>query len=533
MKKKLLSIFILLFSAGVFLPAQVTFQKAYGGPGIEGAWSVRQTSDGGYVITAESTTYASSGDAIYIVKTDSLGAVQWTKSFSGTTADTDYGNMVQQTSDGGYIVTGISRSFGSGNGDMCLVRLDAGGNYLWEKTYGGSNVEEGFSVQQTSDTGFILAGYTKSFGSGAADCYLVKTDSLGNVLWSRTYGGIANEGVPAIGNISVHQTLDGGYIIADYTNSFGAGGYDFYFIRTDATGAVMWSKTYGGTEDEFGYGNNLGQLGDGGFIITGYTFSFGAGNADVYLVKTNGNGNVLWSKTYGGALNDYGYAVQQTPDGGFIINGSTQSFSSIGNFDMFLIKTDQNGNLQWAKTYGGNSQDNGYAVETTSDGGYVATGYTLSFGAGQYDIYLVKTDANGNSGCNEGNPSPIVTTPATMGGNAATLIDSGCTVTMPAAIQGSGCIQVNMCAATDVRSFERDHGITVFPNPSNGVFTIEMKTGIDAIEIYNVLGEKVWSKKVNVNSMQADLSGQPAGVYFMQCISGNKIIAREKLVIAE
>jgi hypothetical protein len=531
MKKNLLFIFILLLNGSAFLSAQVTFQKAYGGFGIEGAWSVRQTSDGGYVMTAESTTYASSGDAIYIVKVDSIGVVQWSKSFSGSSGDTDYGNMVQQTFDGGYIVTGITRSFGSGNGDMCLVRLDAAGNFSWEKTYGGIDTDEGFSVQQTSDTGFVVAGYTKSFGSGAADCYLVKTDSLGNVQWSRTYGGIANEGVPAIGNISVHQTLDGGYIIADYTNSFGAGGYDFYLIRTDATGAVTWSKTYGGTEDEYGYGNNLGQLGDGGYIITGYTFSFGSGNADVYLVKTNGNGNVLWSKTYGGALDDYGYAVQQTPDGGFIINGSTRSFSANGQFDMYLIKTDLNGNLLWSKTYGGNNQDNGYAVEITSDGGYVATGYTHSFGAGQYDIYLVKTDANGYSGCNEGNPATIVTTPATIGGNAATLIDSGCTVTIPAAIQGSGCVQINMCAATDVRTIERDRGISVFPNPSNGIFTIDVNAEIDAIEIYNVLGEQVLTKTVNANQLQVDLSTQPAGVYFIQCISGNKIITREKLVI--
>jgi hypothetical protein len=533
MKTKLLLMLVCIAGGSLFLSAQTTFQKAYGGSGLEGAWSVRQTSDGGYVIAAESTSYASNGDAVYIVKTDSTGVIQWTKSFSGPGNFTDYGNMIQETYDGGYIITGITRNFGAGNGDIFLVKTDSAGNLSWTKTYGGLAIEEGFSVQQTRDTGYIIAGFTASYGSGYEDTYVIKTDSLGNVQWNKTYGGINSEGYPAMGNISIHQTINGGYILAGYTNSFGAGGDDFYMLRLNGNGGVVWSKTFGGIEDEFGYGNNIGELGDGGFIIVGSTTTFGSGQTDIYLVKMDGNGNLLWSKTYGGASYDYGYAVQQTYDGGFIVSGSTHSFS--GSNDVYLLKTDNFGNLLWSKTFGGYTSDFGYAVERTDDGGYVVAGYTNSFGAGSSDIYVIKTDANGNSGCYQNNPATLVTTPLTIVNSPATLVDTGCTVTIPPFIAGSGGIETVVCfTTTDVFSIDNAKGpISIFPNPSNGIFTIQSNNNVSKIEIVNMLGEIVKEQMINSGEMELDLSAQPKGIYFVRCYNDGKIIGTQKLIIAE
>jgi hypothetical protein len=367
-------------------------------------------------------------------------------------------------------------------------------------------------------------------GNGQSDAYVIKTDTAGNVQWSQTYGGVNTEGYQGTGNISIHQTFDGGYILTAYTNSFSTD-YNFYLVRLNATGGVTWSKTYGGTEDEYAFANGVGQTGDGGFIMTGLTRSFGSGQADVYLVKVNATGGLLWSKTYGGIGEDYGYSVQQVSTGGYIITGTTHSFGA--SYQVYLIRTDMNGNLLWSKVYGGIYDDRGYCVEEANDGGFIITGYTKSYGSGNYDIYLVKTDANGNSGCNESTPATLVTTPATVVTLQTTSGDTGCVVTIPATLQGNGGIETVVCLGTTAIDDQTaaQHSLFIFPNPSNGIFTIDMNVEVDAIEIYNVLGEQVLAKAVHANQTQIDLSDQAAGVYFIHCVSGNKIIAREKVVI--
>jgi hypothetical protein len=274
------------------------------------------------------------------------------------------------------------------------------------KTYGGTDGYWASSVQQTSDGGYIVAGYTDSFGAGDDDIFLIKTDANGNIIWAKTYGGIDNDRA-----FSVQQTSDGGYIVAGWTYSFGAGSRDFFLIKTDANGNIIWAKTYGGTSwDE---ATSVQQTSDGGYIVAGDTRSFSAGDDDIFLIKTDANGNIIWAKTYGGASYDEASSVQQTSDGGYIVAGVTRSFSA-GWHDVLLIKTDANGNVQWAKTYGGTSVDVAYSVQQTSDGGYIVAGYTSSFGAGSSDIFLIKTDANGNIGsCSiVRSVSPTVTTPS-------------------------------------------------------------------------------------------------------------------------
>ena len=297
----------------------------------------------------------------------------WKKTFGGSA-----GYSVQQTSDGGYIVVGSSGS------NVCLIKTDTGGNKLWQETFGGEDYDYGYSVQQTSDGGYIVAGEC------GGDVCLIKTDTGGSALWQKTFGRGSGH--------SVQQTSDGGYIIAGETDPFGDTSgdvylnYDVYLIKTDASGNKLWQETFGGEDSDFG--RSVQQTGDGGYIVAGYTYSYGAGSSDVYLIKTDAFGNAQWQETFGGEDSDVGYSVQQTSDGGYIIVGDTRSYGA-GWADIYLIKTDAFGNLEWQKTFGvddideGYEGDAGYSVQQTSDGGYIVTGEYSD------DIYLLKTDAYG------------------------------------------------------------------------------------------------------------------------------------------
>ena len=255
----------------------------------------------------------------------------------------------------------------------------------WEQTYGGTDEDWGYSVQQTQDGGYIITGRTESFGNGEGDVYLIKTDGSGNELWNKTFGGTSND----YGH-SVQQTQDGGYIITGSTSSFGNFGYDVWLIKTDGSGNEQWNQTFGGTNSY-----SVQQTQDGGYIITGSTQSFVGVDYDVYLIKTDGSGNELWTKTFGETSNDFGLSVQQTSDGGYIMTGPTRSFGN-GNNDFWLIKTDENGIEQWTKTFGGTDEDLGQSVQQTQDGGYIITGMTSSFGNGSLDVYVIKTNQFGN-----------------------------------------------------------------------------------------------------------------------------------------
>lgn len=313
------------------------------------------------------------------------GDTLWTRTYGGTSGD--FGHSIQQTTDGGYIVTGYLRSLGADGSDIWLLKTDANGDTLWTRKLGGGDNEHGFSVQQTADGGYIIAGNVYSFRTYRDDVILVKTDADGNSEWIRTYGGSENDYA-----YSVLQTLDGGYIVAGRTNSFGAGSNDFYVVKTRFNGSSQWERTFGGTDSDGAW--SIQQATDGGYVIVGYTFSYGAGNGDVYMVKIDSDGNSMWTRTYGGSGGDKAYSVQKTNDGGYILTGVT---GPSGNRDVYLVKTDANGNLLWAQTYGGSGWDFGRSVRQTSDGGYIIAGYGDSYGEGAFDAFLVKTDSDGNS----------------------------------------------------------------------------------------------------------------------------------------
>ena len=382
MKKLILTLFLTI----PFVGHGQSWNKTFGGVSYEEGYSVQQTTDGGYIICGTTFTFGNGDYDVWLIKTDGNGNEIWNKTFGGTNEDRGY--HVQQTTDGGYIISGTTFSFGNGNYDVWLIKTDGNGNELWNKTYGGTSEERGYSVQQSSEGGYIISGITSSFGNGNYDVWLIKTDGNGNEIWNKTFGGTNYDE-----SISVQQTTDGGYIIAGTTFSFGNGATNIYLIKADGNGNELWNKTFGGTNNNWGY--SVQQSNDGGYILIGYTNSFGNGGADVYLIKTDGNGNELWSKTFGGANDDGGVSVQQTNDGGYIITGYTKS-SGNGDADVYLIKTDGGGNELWNKTFGGTYEDGGFDVQQTADGGYIITGKTLYAGSVNSDLYLIKTDGNGN-----------------------------------------------------------------------------------------------------------------------------------------
>jgi hypothetical protein len=378
LRKYLFASFLLMLICPHYLSAQyldTLWTKTHGYDiGEEKAFSVGEDFKGGYIVAGGFPAYTG------LVRTDATGDSLWYKHLSGGIFNSAF--SVCQVQDSGYIVAGyVVFSIDEGS-DLYLIRTDSLGEAIWSKRYGGEADEIGYCIEETPDRRFIVAGYTNSFGAGNRDVYLVKIDETGDTVWTKTYGGIDVEC-----GYSVQHTSDGGYIIAGLTWSFGEGGGDVYLIKTDSLGDTLWTRTYGGPL--YDYGHSVQETFDGGYIITGITWSYGAGDNDVYLIRTDENGATLWTETYGGIDNEYGYSVQQTSDSGFIIAGSTKSYGA-GDYDVYLIKTDSDGGVECEATYGGQQCDEARSVRQTSDGGYIVAGYTYSFGAGYSDMYLLK-----------------------------------------------------------------------------------------------------------------------------------------------
>jgi len=383
--KKLLFIVLLTIP---FVGFGQSWEKTFGGIGNDEGYSVQQNTDGGYIVCGRTKSFGNGYSDIYLIKTDGNGDSLWTKVLGGVVSERGY--SVQQTNDGGYIVCGYSNSFGNGVlHDFYLIKVDGNGNQLWDQVFTQSHESSGKSIEQTIDGGYILCGSKRSTTNGINDVYLIKTDENGVEQWSEDYGSGSYSEI----GYSVQQTIDEGYIITGVKENINQGSSDIYLVKTDENGNYLWNKTIGGVNSDESY--SVQQTTDEGYIISGWTESSGNGNKDVYLVKTDDNGDSLWTKTFGGTGNDEGKSVQQTNDGGYIITGSTQSFGN-GGYDVWLIKTDENGDTLWTKTFGGSNWDFGYSVQQTTDGGYIITGSTLSFGNGGGDVYIIKTDGNGN-----------------------------------------------------------------------------------------------------------------------------------------
>ncbi len=359
--------------------------KIYGGIDDDYGHSVQECASGGFIIAGKTSSFGAGSGDVYLVRTDADGDTLWTRTYGGT--EDDGGNSVQECVSGGFIIAGTTKSFGAGYYDVYLIRTDVDGDTLWTKTYGGTPDDFGNSVAECAGGGFIITGMTWSFGAGERDVYLIRTNADGDTLWTKTYGGTGGDY-----GYSVQECADSGFIITGWTYSFGASYYDVYLIRTDADGDTLWTKTYGGT----GYdaGGSVQECAGGGFIIAGVTESFGAGLRDVYLIRTNADGDTLWTKTYGGTDFDWGCSVEECAGGGFIIAGWTGSFGT-GYVDVYLIRTDADGDTLWTKTYGGTGYNWGKSVQECADGGFIIAGWTESFGVDSADVYLIRVSETG------------------------------------------------------------------------------------------------------------------------------------------
>jgi len=411
--------------------------KTYGGSGYDYAHSIQQTSDGGYIVAGSTESFGAGGKDFWVLKLDSSGTVEWQKTYGG--GGNDWNSSIQQTSDGGYIVAGSTESFGAGGKDFWVLKLDSNGTVMWQKTYGGSSYDGAYSIQQTQDGGYIVAG---SFGG---DAWVLKLNSSGNVQWQKTYGGSSYDFAH-----SIQQTEDGGYIVAGETESFGAGGYDFWVLKLDSSGNVEWQKTYGGNTDDYNYTQSIQQTSDGGYIMAGETYSFGVGWPDFWVLKVDSSSNVEWQKTYGGSEWDRAHSIQQTSDGGYIVAGCTESFGA-GWDDSWVLKLDQSGNVLWQKTYGDGSYDHASSIQQTSDGGYIVAGDTESFGAGWSDAWVLKLDSSG--GIPEcpliGDSNAIVNSTSVVGitGEIVVSDTNGAIGTPTITVKDTSCTVVTQCHA--------------------------------------------------------------------------------------
>lgn len=509
MKKHLFSLVIILFTTLSFCSAQVTFQKSIGGSLPDWGGSVKQTTDGGYIIAGTTMSGSTVDYQAYLIKTNASGDLIWTKTFHNKDIG---GQDVKQTYDGGYIFLGTGVIFQ----EAYLFKTDAAGDTLWTRSfYGLVNATRGYSVQQTTDSGYILSLTLDlhNISQDSANALLVKTNKTGDIIWTKSYGGPKYD----IG-YSVQQTNDNGFIMAGNTRSYSADSADVYLVKSNASGDTLWTRTFGGPRNDYGY--SVKQTIDNGYIIAGYTNSFGAGGNDIYVVKTNSNGNILWSKTYGGAGNDIGQTIQLTTNGGYVISGYTNSF---GANHGYVLKVDSNGNVEWSKTIGTESAN---SVEQTIDGGYIFTGSIFS-GTGDENVLLVKTDQMGNSGCNETDAATITNIVTTKMAGISTVVESRsyANSTVLYTVGSSVGFATTLCTTVGLNEIKSGNSLFISPNPSSGDFVITFPGIINEgiVEIYTVLGERVFSKAISLSTnIEINLNNNPPGIYFVKALDGDR-----------
>jgi len=360
--------------------AQDLFANSYGGTGTEWAYSLQQTPDGGYILSGPSSTSSAGSYDFWIVKLDAAGAVVWQKTLGGSADDIPNGML--QTADGGYLLAGRTSSYGAGGLDLWVVKLDSSGNVVWQKSYGGSgSYDAAYSVRQAPDGGYYLAGWTNSFGTGY-EMWLLKLDSSGNSVWQKAYGGSGSEFA-----YSSCLSGDGGLVVAGSTSTGGAGSNDFWVIKVDSSGNRVWQKAYGGSGADTAF--SVETTADGGYVVAGRTESFGAGSADFWVLKLDSTGNILWQRTYGGTALDWAFAVRQTADGGYLVAGQTLSFGAAKE-DVWILRLDSTGGILWQRAYGGSELDYAYCVGQASDGSLLVGGVSGSSSAGSYDAVVLK-----------------------------------------------------------------------------------------------------------------------------------------------
>lgn len=487
----------------------IQWQKTLGGSSYDSANSIQQTSDGGYIIAGESDS--TNGDItgnhgtsdFWIVKLNASGIIQWQKSLGGSYGDV--ANSIEQTTDGGYIVAGESRSINGdvtgnhGNADYWVVKLDSSGNIQWQKSLGGSNRDAANSVKQTSDGGYIVAGESSSTDGdvtgnhGNYDYWIVKLDPSGNIQWQKSIGGSLYDAAN-----SIQQTFDGGYIVAGGSNSadgdvtHNQGNQDFWIVKLNSSGIIQWETSLSGNLAD--QAESIQQTEDG-YIVAGGSNSQNTENPSTFgisnyrVAKLDSNGMMQWQNHFGGSNNDYAYSTQQTQDGGYIVAGGAFSadgdvIGNHGNNDFWIIKLNPSGNMEWQKTLGGSSFEDAYSIKQTNDGGFILAGITQS----------TDGDVTGNHG------------------NGDMWI-----------------VKLGAFLSTNENNIKNN--ISIYPNPAKDFVNISNLPSETTINITDTAGRKISSKKYSEKNVSINTSGLINGNYIIQIENQGSIISSKKIII--
>jgi hypothetical protein len=507
--------------------SQNHFELSVGGPSHDYAESIIQTSDGGYAIAGYTFNFGAFDYDFYIVKLNANAVIQWSRTIGGLTREQAY--KIIQTNDGGYAIAGHTYPFGQGSDeDMYIVKLDSNGEFQWHRTFGAIEGQErnrdfAYSIIQTNDGGYALAGYTWRFPL-YLHIYFVKLDENGNYQWSRAIGGTSVDIAR-----SLIQTSDGSYIIAGYSRTSNVD--NFYIVKLNEQGSFQWNTAVGGPLDERAY--SIIQSSDGGFVLAGETlsFSFGGAYQNMYIVKLDTTGTLQWTRVVGGSRSDRAYDIIQAPDGGYIAAGHTASHFSQSANRVYIVKLNSAGEFLMSKTVGGDWSESASSITQTTDGGFATAGFTLSYGTTPSvpDMYVLKFDSSGytcdnstpfgsqtSTGGNSFTPNPIIFAPVTIITEPTVIINSGGNVTSNCTVLG-----IENPHGGIPSSFELNQN---YPNPFNPSTVISYSLPVNSdvtLKVFDILGKEVavlFSGNQNAGEYNVEWNANEfsSGVYFYE-----------------
>ena len=382
-----LAFWFILILSGSHLIAQDTFTKVYGGKQDEHAMSVIETRDGDYVVVGFTFSFGQGKSDIWVMKVDEYGEVIWREYYGEE--GFEWANDLIETRDGNYVVAGYSKDHESGLSDAWVFQLNRHGELMWSEKYGGDQADEAKSITQTTDGGYAVAGFSHSLSNGESDIWLLRLNAVGNTLWEKNYGGTGTEQ-----GYSIIETSDEGFLIGGYQSYRKSFKADMLLVKVDRNGKGVWRKAIKSP------GNDVIEAvletDEGDYLVAGWGFHEANQSLDAKVFRVSPSGKVLWERNFGGEGKDAVYDIVPTDDGGYALAGQTGSYGSRSDF--WLLKLDENGTPSWQKRSQGESRDWGHALCHTRDGGYLLVGGTKSFAEGGSDMCLMKTDARGNFG---------------------------------------------------------------------------------------------------------------------------------------
>jgi hypothetical protein len=514
MFKKYLFFFVFL-SYSISTYSQSTFQKLYGSLIDEFGFEIIRTQDGGYAFTGSSSSI--SFNDIIVVKTDANFNIIWKKEIGESGIEEGHG--IIEATDGSIIVAGSTNTNTVGSLDLYLIKLSSTGDLIWTKSFGDIFYENDASIDITSDGNYVVAG--TSFTSSGHDILIAKFDTAGNILLTKTIGSPGDDVLR-----KVKATPDGGYMFAGYTDVIVQN--EFFLIKADSNCLPVWGKTYRVQSVAALFSADLTQ--DGGFILTGAGGEPGIGVPGIngiLTIKTDDNGNIQWHQFYRGFGIEVSRSVISVSNGGYVITGTTDSLID----DICLIRIDQSGNVQWGKTFGDTGSDSDVGVVESHDGGFIVIGSTSSFNpTHNRNIYLIKTDTLGNSGCYANSrifyAAPHSIYDSTF--NAIVLNDTTNVLNRTPSILNQG-VMNNICTTVGIEEKHRELELMVFPNPAKNNIRIRFPEKKFSIIIYDIFG-KVLFNFININSENEIEFNLSSGIYFVKVIKDD-IFQTVKLIV--